>query len=328
MPRFRFHRYLGLPILAGFALALTGALAQQAVPTNQAAQPTKPATNAAPQTPAAPPPKADPAAVEALAKAVEQLDAGKLGWLDTTMWQKVDTNGLSFQSEGRYFSGPGHLLRLDLKVKLAGMEGRQLTVCDGATLWQAKWIGKDEPTIRKFDLKKVQDILNSPGTSAQLSDEFYKSQALQGVLPLLQTLKTQMVFTKLEPAHWKNHDVVKLTGEWLPERSKQLAPAGKAWPLFVPKTCTLYLGKATPYWPYRVEWWGPGEQNGEDQLLLQMEFREPKVYKADAQPPAQFANQFAFHPGNAQVIDQTEEITKGLRLLRNPQLLPGPRQGQ
>jgi hypothetical protein len=323
MSRFRFLPYLGLPILLGWALWLTGALAQQTPPVKQPAQVSPKAdtksdskARTTPTAPQPPPPKADPKADEALKKAIELLDPRKLGWLDTTVTQEVNTWGLSFKADGRYRSGPDHRVRLELNVHLAGMDGQSLLISDGATVWTSTRIGADDPVVTRYDLKKIKELLNSPGTMPQFGDDFYKSQAFQGVLPLLQSLRQQMVFTKLENDSLNKREVLKLTGVWSQQISSQLAPPSNPWPPFIPRTCTLYLDKNAPHWPFQLDWWGPITVKGEDKLLMKMEFHKPQIY-AGAKQPEQFAQAFTFDPGKSKPIDRTKDLEEQLRQLRS-----------
>jgi hypothetical protein len=315
-----------LPILAASALLLTGALAQQTPQTKPPApSTTAPAKPTPPPTP--PPPKEDPKAKETLAKAIDELDPRKLGWLETKFWQQVDTNGFSFQADGHYRAGPKDRMRLDLLVHLGGTDGQSIVVSDGATVWSSLRVGKDAPVMSKYDLKKVQDLLNSPGTLPQFSEDFFKGQSFRGVAPLLQNMRQQMTFTKQESERWNQHEVFKLKGEWNPEISKMLAPPPNPWPPSMPRFCYLYLDKNAPHWPYRVEWWGPPAYRAEDKVLMQMEFRDPKFLKADAKPPESLAQAFTFDPGKTEVADRTKEMTEHLTLMRNRQSAPRPATG-
>jgi hypothetical protein len=163
-PRFRFFQLLLLASFIAAAFLLTGALGQQA-------------TQSLPSPPPAPPLKADPAAERFLNQAIEQLDAKKLGWLETTLQQQVYAQGLSFKTDGRYFWGPEHRLRLELTVHLGGTDGVLQVISDGSTVWEEVHLGKGEHFISKWDLKKVQETLNKPGTLPHIAEQFYRSRS-------------------------------------------------------------------------------------------------------------------------------------------------------
>jgi hypothetical protein len=296
-PRFRWLRFLFLPSLTATALLLTGALGQQSPPSPQTSPP------------APPPPKADPAALHTLNQAIEQLDPAKLGWLETKLRQQVHAQDLSFEAGGHYLAGPDHRLRLELTVHLGSTEGTLRVISDGTTVWEEVHIGKGEHLISKWDLKKAQEMLNSPGTLPQIREQFYRSRSFAGVVPLLQNVRDQMTLIKQEEAEWQKRKVLKLTAVWSADVSKSWAPQGNSWPPLMPRVCRLYLEKEAPHWPYRLEWLGPASPRGEDSSLMEMEFLQPQIRAASEQPPPGYSRQFTFNPGEAKVVDRTQEVT-------------------
>jgi hypothetical protein len=178
-------------------------------------------------------------------------------------------------------------------------------------------VGTDTPAVFRWDLKKVNDMLNSPGMPPQLRDQFYRSQSFVGLVPFMESLRKQMVFTKMETDRWQDHDVLKLTGVWSEEASKLICPPPNTWPDSVPRTCRCYLDKTT-YWPHRIEWWGPDAADSADSLLTQMEFRNPKFVES-ASVPVQMVSLFTFDPGRNQVIDRTQHIIADLNSERAQQ---------
>lgn len=278
-------------------LALAYGTAQQ--PQQRPPQPTPP-----PDAP--PPPKADKAATEALEAALKALDSPNLGWVETTLWERIDMQGLTFFAEGRYLAGPGHRLRMDLKVRQGTQEGRLEMVCDGKTLWEVFSIaGKRD--ITRVDLTQVGGMLKDP----QVRDEFFQNMTFRGVVPLLKGLKARMTFTKKEAARWNGVEVQKLTGEWTPFVLRQLyknnpiPPRGEPG---LPRLCYLYLGAAAPHWPYRLELWGPNPPRSGDVLLLQLEFRDP--HWTPEMSAERVAREFSFDPGPDKVVDRTEATMK------------------
>ncbi len=318
----RFFMLLLLPILTGSALLLTGAIAQQ-TPQAPSSAPTAPATRPA-QTPAKTPPapKPDENAAKTVDQAVDQLDPRKLGWVEAGLWQRVKTPGLTYQADGRYAAGPGNRLRVDLKVRFGGTEGESLQVCDGATVWNSVRVGTDR-AVKKWSLQRIDALLSSPGTMPQLKEEFYRSESFTGLQPLVQNLRKQMVFTKRETARWKDHETWKLTGTWSADVAKALTPPAGGWGPFVPRTCVLYLDQKS-FWPYRVEWWGPKDYGTDDELLVEMEFRNPERTPASSPIPARLAAAFLFDAKGTAVQDVTQEKQEQHVRARN---MPAPGQG-
>jgi hypothetical protein len=294
--------YIVPPFFAAFALLLTGAIAQQNSQTSQPAQPPK--TPAPTSTPEAKPLTADEKAVKTLKVAAEMLEAKKLGWFSTTLWQRVDSQGLSYESEGRYSGGPDMRMRLELEVTLGKTKGRTTIVSDGSTVWNSTMIGSAAPIVSRWDLKRINDVLNAPGTPPQLRQSFYREQFFAGLAPLIQSLEQHMVFTKQELETWKGHEVYKLSGV----AKEAAAKPGSPWPLYMPRSSVCYFDKVT-LWPHRLEWLGPVGPGGEDAILTQMEFRDPKFFKGES-IPAELSAAFQFDPGKAQVLDRTQEMTE------------------
>jgi hypothetical protein len=296
----RFSLLLLLPILACSALLLTGAWAQQTTPAAKSAPPAK--TSA----PAQPP---DSAGSKTLDKAIDQLNPDKLGWLETTLWQHIKVQGLAFKVHGQYLSGPGHRVRMDLTVDIGSSSSRLLIVSDGKTVWDVTSIGKKEKTVGKWDLKAAEEILGAPGSSPQVAEQFYSSRSLFGIWPLLQNLRKQMQITKQEAVRWKNREAYKLTANWIPDIARNLTIQGP-WPASAPRVCYLFLDKES-LWPMRLEWWGPVQLNGPDKVLMEMEFRDPKITKPDAQPPPGFEQAFTYVPPKDVTVGDLDQLVTG-----------------
>jgi hypothetical protein len=319
------YRTLLLPMLVGVAIIVAGAMAQQTSPPNQPSKSPADAKAASGQAgktsadipPPPKPPQADPAATKVLDNAV---NAKRFDWVQTTFWEQVDVQGLSFQAQGTYLSAPGNRLHLDLQVHIGGTVGRLEIVSDGTTLYEADKIGDGERTITKVvELKKVLETLNIPDMSKEVSDEFFQSQAFYGVIPLLKSIQQRMTVTKKENLRWHGHEVVQLTAEWSGAVAKEFTQDGKQqWPPFVPRQCRLFLDAKT-LWPHRLEWWGPARPGADNSLLVQMEFRNPNHEPLDE---ARCKKEFTFEAVPAEVssrVDRTEEIKAAIKH-RNQQL--------
>jgi len=306
----RWYRSLLLPMVVGVGIIVAGAMGQQSAP------PAQVAPNAKPVTPPKPP-TSDPAGAKVLEEA---LQAKNLEWIQTTLWQQVDIQGLTFQAEGNYLSAPDHRLHLNLTVHVGDTTGKLEVISDGTTLWETTKVGDAEPTItKKVRVKDVLDSLNKPDVSKEMRDEFLQSQSFYGVVPLLQSIQQRMVVTKKEAANWRGKDVTVLTADWNFEIAKSITQDGKQpWPQFLPHQCRLFLDAKTR-WPHRIEWLGPVVGRAEDGVILQMEFRDPKH---EPLSPEVCKKEFSFDPGKANVpshVDLTEELKDALRY-RNQQL--------
>jgi hypothetical protein len=279
--------------------------------------------------PPAPEPKEDPKAKETLKRAIEQLDSQKLGWVETRVWQQASIQGVALQGDGRYVLGPGHRFRTDLAMKIGNMEGNLLMVCDGATVWTRMRTGKEAKGLSKWNFEAVRAALEAPGIPKELIEDFYKTQALLGLVPLLQSLDRQLVFTSQEKVRWQNRDVLKLTGVWSANVRKVFIDPNAPWPLLVPHKCHLYLGtlEGKILWPYRIEWLGPVLIRGSDAQLLQLEFRGPRILKPSDKAAEKLIQLCKFQPGNETVMDRTKEICDQLNLMRQGQQSAKPPAG-
>jgi hypothetical protein len=284
-----------LLLLSSLALLLTSASAQP------------------PGKPAEPPPKlkSDPAAVDALKKALEQLDMKRHGAVKTDLWQAVDVQGLSFQAKGSYLAAPGQRVRLELTIlRIAGTKADTKVICDGNVLWEISEIGSQGASVARVNLKRVLEEMDDP-KKLQTRESFLQSQSFAGLTPLLENLKTHITFTAAEMTTWQGHKVKRLTGTWA-----EVPVESKEWGEFMPRQCILYLDAET-YWPYRLEWWGPtvrGEPRSKDALLMQLEFRNPE--RPNEKEIA--AKNFTYDPpSSATVTDKTEEyVTKAKELVK------------
>jgi len=309
----RWYRSLLLPMVVGVGIIVAGAMGQQTAPPTQPAPGTKPATS--PKPPAAPTP--DPAGIKILDEA---LKAKRLDWVQTTLWQQMDVQGLTFQAEGTYLSAPDNRLHLNLIVHVGDTTGKLESICDGTTLWETMQVGDGERTItKKVRLKDVLDSVNKPGMAKEMHDEFLESQAFYGVLPLLKSIHQRMVVIKKEAVKWHGFDVILLTADWALDSLRMITDDGKRpWPSAMPRQCRLYLDAKT-HWPHRIEWLGAVPGKAEDGVVLQMEFRDPKHETLSADV---CKREFSFDPGKTKVpsqVDRTEIIKDQLRA-RNLQL--------
>jgi hypothetical protein len=278
----RSRRLLLLPLFAGLAVSLAGALTMT---TSSSAVTAPPPTL---------PLRADGAAVQALVGALERLSPEHVRWLQVRLWQKVDALPLAFQAEGLYQAGPDHRLRLDLRLHSAAPTIRLIMVSDGQTLWQAHDMPGSAATVTRLELRKVLEAIERPDAAATRAD-FYENQFFAGPVPLLRSIQELVTFTRLDRTRWRDHEVLLLTG------ARTWAPDGSC-PMHLARQCRLFLD-AQSLWPYRIEWWGPTPKQTGDVLLSQIEFRDPVLNR-----PASDAL-FTFQPGQVPVTDITERWT-------------------
>jgi hypothetical protein len=303
----RWLRTLLLPPLAASVWLLAGAFGQQPTPPNppMAKERKEPVREPLPSKP-------DEKGTAVLSDAIRTLDIKVHPWVQAVLWQQVNAQGLMFQSHGRYLTGPNYQLHLDLQLQLADTTGSLRVISDGVTLWESVRLGKEEqPSIlKKTQLKEVLKTLHNPSMLEPIRTEFLQTQSFEGIGSLLQNIKKQMVVTQLDKVGWQDKDINKLTAYWSENMVKMMLAPSSAWPPLLPQKCCLYVEAKDPKlrgWPYRIEWWGPPPQNA---LLLQMEFRNPKLdHELSAK---QCAALFQFDPGQLKFEDITKRLTQGL----------------
>jgi hypothetical protein len=314
----RCRRYPLLPVFAGLVLVFTSALAQPPAPPVQPAKPTKPATPPVRQEPVRPP-KADPAATRTFEAALEKVR--RLDWVQATVWSRMDLQGLTLPSDGRYVSNlKTQKMHLVLHVNLAQMPATLEFISDGNMHYRLTQVGSEpRKLIEKIEMKKLRDTLNGPGMAPQARAAILGDLAFTGVTPLMEAIHKRMTITRQQKAAWNPRwdarvarsgeappEVVDLEASWSPKTVVEaLKKPDKQWPVYVPRHCHLFLDKATG-WPYRVEWWGPVQQRAGDALLVQIEFRDPRLKLADLDiPPERLAKEFDYKPGSAEAPDKT-----------------------
>jgi hypothetical protein len=311
-------RYPLLPILAGLVLVLTSALAQPPTPPVQPPKPAKPANPPVKQEPIRPP-KADPAATRTFEQALEKVR--RLDWVQAKVWLQMDLQGLTLPSDGRYVASlQSQKLHLVLNVNLGQVPATLEVISDGNMLWRTTQVGPEpRKLIGKVEMKKVRDSLNSPTMAPEARTAVLRELAFMGVTPLLEAIQQRMTITRKEKAAWNPRwdarvarsgkappEVVMLEASWSPKTvTEWLKKPSQPWTFQVPRHCQLFLDKTTG-WPYRVEWWGPVQQRAGDALLLQMEFRAPRLSLADLDIPAErLAKEFDYKAGAAEAPDET-----------------------
>jgi hypothetical protein len=261
-----------------------------------------------PAPPAAAPPgagPADPAATQTLEEAIDRLS--RIAWMEATVWQQLACDEVAYQAQGRYLAGPDNRLRLDLQVRLGRSRAEMLAVSDGTTLWQSSRVAGGERSVSRVELAKVLQALATPGVALQVRDEFFQTQCIAGLCPMLKGLRARMSASRQEEVLWNGRAAHRLTLHWSGEQAAALAAAGAEWPAYLPRRCVLYLDAAS-LWPVRLEWWGPGAEPGPDTQLLQVEYRDPVLNRPLS--PEECAREFAFDPGPGAVHDDTREMTE------------------
>jgi hypothetical protein len=251
----------------------------------------------------------DHAATQILNRAVECLKPERIGWTEARLWHKVAGEEFSFQAEGRYLVGPDHHVHLILNVRLGRTHGTLQVISNGTTLWEEMKVDGMDREVSRVDLARIFDALGQPTVPSQVRTEFFQEMCISGLAPCLQRLRKQMTVTHQELVSWNMHDVIRLNLEWNTRTAETLVTPAEPWPAYLPRKCLLYLDAET-YWPYRLEWWGPGKVPGRDMQVYQMEFRDPVVNQTLS--AERLAKEFAPDPTPTEMLDNTEAFTQAV----------------
>jgi hypothetical protein len=254
----------------------------------------------------APAPVVDPEARRCLEQTLNDFQVDRVTWLEMEIWQKAQLPGCVYEAAGSYRLAPGQRFRLEIHTHPGEGESTSLSVSDGRTLWQAERTGSGAwDNVTRLNLSEVFALMNGP-SGQQLRNEFLQRPHFQGMNSLLRHLLDRLVWAKSERLRRADGEVFHLIGVWSKEEASRFIPPDYPWPAALPRQCHLYLDAKT-YWPKRLEWWGPSTNGGVDHLLVQMEFRNPVFNRS--LPAAECNRLFTFHPGEADIEDQTPTVT-------------------
>lgn len=250
--------FLLLPLLAGVPLVLTGALSRP------------PADTAAPPFLAQPiqwtAPEGGPAGL--FDRAVERLSPERITWLQVTLWQRMSTADLAFESQGSLQIGPRNCARLDVTVNAGACPGHWLIVSDGHALAQVVQLGTGTPKVNTRLLVPPMQDADQPGQTP--SAETLRALGCGGPHPLLKDLRARLRDLTLQTGRMRGRPVARLRGRL--DVAGAVPAAGTA---VAADFCYLYLDPET-LWPARLEWWGATPERVQ-RLLLEIEFRDPQV---------------------------------------------------
>jgi hypothetical protein len=264
-----------------------------------------------PDKPAAPAP-AQPAQPAAPTDADKLLDEavtrmGKLGAYDVRMQHHLRNEGVRVRSSARLVVAPGSRLYYESQIEMGDAKGVTKSICDGKTIWRLRLSG-EEKALSHYELEKLQAAIakmrEDPGdldaAKVQvIADNIAAEHGFNGIRPMLVELQKRLTFTKHEAATLRRADkpdaaVHLLEGQWNKAMLEKLIPPKrgddpkavdpmKLWEerkllVGIARTCKLYLARdgkepsADSLWPLRIEWWGPVDVAGSDQLLTAIDF--------------------------------------------------------
>jgi hypothetical protein len=216
------------------------------------------------------------------------------------------------------------MFRLELRVQVGEEPKTLLTVCDGRYLWRCEsYRGKG--TAERIDLARASQARDGREDSTQLAT-IGQWPGLGGLPKLLRNLYDWFQFLSAEEMKLPDGTpVVRLRGEWRPDRLAALMPNPEAalksgaplnaerLPQHLPHFAVLFLGRDDLF-PFRIEYTrrlpppslrleGPTEST-----IVAMDLFEVSLH-VPFNP-----SRFTFSPGNLEYSDQTERFLERLGL--------------
>src|SRR5207237_6745090 len=141
-------------------------------------------------------------------------------------------------------------------------------VSNGGTLRHACRVGAGaKPVVYLLPFPTATDPAAPPEQVARARDEFLAQYGCPGVQPLLRNVRDRLQNPVHKATRWNGRDVVKVTGAWCADLSQTAAVPPDLLPRARPRRCQVYLDART-LWPHRIEWWGGGERQDRDALLM------------------------------------------------------------
>jgi hypothetical protein len=260
---------------------------------------------------------APPAGQELLAQAAQRLYGQPA--LSAKIRQRVQMFGQELVGSGAYMQfgdSPDKMLRLELKLQLAGQVSSLQQVCNGEQLWTRREVF-DARTLSFVDLQRVRRELAAQKESRP--PDYAADWMILGGLPaLLHGLEESFQFGPAQPARFNQTAAWVIEGTWKPEQLAKFdgeVGAGQgSLPREVPEQVQLVLG-AEDLFPYQIEFrrrstGKAGQGGGAWSPMITMELFD--VQFGAALDPLQFQ----YKAGDQEVADHTEVYLRKFGLVR------------
>jgi hypothetical protein len=250
-----------------------------------------------------------PAGQELLTQAVHRLNRQPA--LSAKIRQRVQMFGQELVGSGSYLQlgdAPDKMLRLDLKLQLAGRVSSLQQVSDGERLWTRREV-LDAKTLSFVDLERVRREL-AERREVRPPDYGADWMILGGLPALVAGLEESFQFGTAQPARYNETEAWVIEGTWKPTAlakfgAAENGAAGEAsLPAEAPQQVHVVLSAADLF-PYQIEFRRrrPAERAGEEGAwspLLTMELFDVQF------GPALDPLQFQYKAGDQEVADHTD----------------------
>jgi len=145
--------------------------------------------------------------------------------------QKVSLGVHKFQTGGRYLSGENFQYRLEYNVKLGGLEGKFLEVCDGKILHTSRQINKasesdllqGEITDIELTRRDIQKILKETQQNIENTEAMHAAEIGIGGMPaVLASLARSMNFEAVKEETVNDTPYYVVQGRWKDNKREEL----------------------------------------------------------------------------------------------------------
>ncbi len=274
-------------------------------------------------------PTALPAGQDLLAQGVQRLY--RQPTLSAKIRQRVRLFGEELVGSGNYLQmgdAPEKMLRLELKLQLAGQVSTLQQVSNGAELWTRRQV-LDTKMLSYVDLQRVRRELAAARETRPL-DLPADWMVLGGLPALLSGLEESFRFGAAQPAQFNQMAVWVLEGVWKPTELAKFLPQHKEailagqpidthqLPPEVPERVQVVLGM-NDLFPYQIEFRRSRKVEGDAKVeagqgsvwepILTMELYDVN-FSAQLDPL-----QFQYKPGTQEVADHTDLYLRKFGLL-------------
>ncbi len=192
---------------------------------------------------------------ELVRKAIDKLDARKTPWLKTKIRQTMSDPECGCVAEGMLQRGPNQCARLSMRT--------------GARRWTVVSDGEVAAHVLECDEASAKvNVEQLPARSESTAEReaFLTAKGCGGPLAMLQKLLPFLENAKLQTGLLDDAPVIQIHFDVNPSDKTMTIPARHA---------NVYLDART-LWPWRVEWWGPDNEN-RLRSILRIEFLEPEL---------------------------------------------------
>jgi hypothetical protein len=256
----------------------------------------------------------------------------RLPAIEAKLRQRVSLFGHEMVGSGTYqqmTAGRQRMLRLELKMDVAGRVASFQQISDGTTMWIRR-DSKNEKRLDYINLRHIRQALAKQANAPQFSPTS-NWFALGGLDQLLHELNRNFDFDKPIPGEIGSVPVWELKGTWKPTALERFGVrTAEELPAHFPHVVKLTLGRDEhlPLFPYRIEYGRYARQSEADPSSS-----ESSTYVAIAamdlhgvqRRPDLAARHFRFQPNDQEVVDVTELYLDRLMARDQPKTATGDR---